>query len=62
MNHAEQIAKRHELFALIKKYGLHYKEDIEFLREYAKDVVANYDLDEALLCFRDLNEQIKYYY
>lgn len=54
MNRALQIVKKNQLFSLIKKVGLYYGEDIDSLREYAKEVFANNDLDEALACFIDL--------
>jgi hypothetical protein len=60
MTRALEIAKRNEVFSLIKKVGDRYGEDIDFLREYAKEIIQNNDLDRLLLCFRDLVEKTKY--
>lgn len=46
--------KRNELWALIRKVGNHYNEDNEYLKEYAKELVENHDIEKALICFRDL--------
>lgn len=60
MNKALGISKRNELYSLIKKVGLHFGEDIDILREYAKEVLENNDIDKSIACFRDLAEQTKY--
>lgn len=60
MNKALNIAKRNELYSLIKKVGLCYGENIDFLREYAKEVFENNDIDKSIACFRDLAEKTKY--
>lgn len=57
MNRAEIIAKKHELWSLIRRVGNHYGEDQEFIKEYAKEVFEQNDLQKALDCFRDLFAQ-----
>lgn len=60
MQRALDIAKKNELYALIKAVGDYHGEEIEFLRLYAKDCVTTYanDLDAAIACFKDLKSQI----
>ncbi len=60
MNKAVSIAKKNELYSLIKTVGLRYGEEIEPLREYAKEVYENNDIDKSIACFRDLAELTKY--
>jgi hypothetical protein len=63
MNHALWIAKKNEICNLIKKISDHYGgDDIEWLREYAKEVIAENrdDIQKALDCFWDLEAQLKY--
>lgn len=53
--------KRKRICYLIKCLSDHYGgDDIEFLKEYAKDVIEAYsdDLDTALNCFTDLTKGI----
>ena len=57
MNRAEIIARKHELWSLIRRVGNHYGEDQEFLKSYAKEVFDKNDLQKALDCFRDLYQQ-----
>lgn len=63
MNHALWITKKNQICILIKKISDHYGgDDIEWLRDYCKDVIGkNKDHIQALLdgCW-DLEEQIKY--
>jgi hypothetical protein len=60
MNKAVSIAKKNELYSLIKTVGLRYGEELDSLREYAKEVFENHDIDKAIACFRDLAEITKY--
>lgn len=49
--------QRRRLFTMIKKVSdLHGGDDVEWLREYAKDVIKIYsnDLQTAINCFEDL--------
>jgi len=57
MNRAVIIAKKNQLWSLIKRVGAYYHEDLEFIKEYAKDVYENNDVDEAIKCFEDLLKQ-----
>ena len=55
--------KRRRIFEKIKKISDHYgRDDIEWLREYAKCVINTYkdELEVALKCFDDLEAQLKY--
>lgn len=58
-NRAVAIAKKHELWSLIKRLGGLWGEDEAFTAEYAKDVYSAYmeDLDGAIQCFKGLVEQ-----
>lgn len=58
MSKAVDIAKKHELWALIRALGRLYDEDEGLLRVYAKDryEACIGDLDGAIACFRDLLE------
>lgn len=64
MNHAKWIAKRNQLCSLIKKVSDAYGgDDVEWLREYCKEIIANYpgdEIDKAIVCFVSLEEQLKY--
>lgn len=57
-NKAVQICQRHELWGLIKKVSqYHGGDDAEWLKAYAKEMLENYTIDQALVCFRDLASQ-----
>lgn len=64
MNHGLWIAKKNQLCSLIKKVSDVYGgDDIDWLRDYCKEVLAAYPgekIDKTILCFIDLNEQLKY--
>jgi hypothetical protein len=58
LNKAADICKRNELWSLIKKVSHYYGgDDSEWLKEYAKEMLNGYSLDDALTCFRDLASQ-----
>ncbi|HJY22036.1 MAG TPA: hypothetical protein VJ279_04075 [Hanamia sp.] len=60
MNRAIETCKRNELWTLIKKVSNHYGgDDLDELKAFAKGVVENYTLDEALACFRDVIKLVK---
>lgn len=64
MNKGLWIAKKHELVGLIKKLSDWYGgDDVEALKDYCRDVLRNYPDDsimDAIICFTDLVEQLKY--
>lgn len=64
MNYALWMAKKHQLCGLIKKVSDgHGGDDVEWLREYCRDVLAAHPdekIDEAIVCFMELVEQLKY--
>lgn len=63
MNDALWIANKNVLCGLIKKVSDAYGgDDVEWLREYARDVVEAHkeNLQSAIICFTELVEQSKY--
>ncbi len=55
---AIDVCKRNELWALIKRVSQHHGgDDPEWLKEYAREMLQNHSLDDALACFRDLATQ-----
>ena len=63
MNHALWVVKKNQCCALIKKISDHYGgDDVEWLRDYCREVIDmnRDDIQKALVCFWDLEEQIKW--
>jgi hypothetical protein len=55
--------KRNRIYILVKKISNAYGgDDVEWLREYCREVVETnkHDLDKALNCFLDIEKQLKY--
>lgn len=60
-HHLSWKAKRKRIYEMIKKISDHYgKDDIGWLRDYAKEVINHYkdELQIALYCFDDLEGQL----
>lgn len=64
MNRGLWVARKHDLCNLIKKVSDgHGGEDIEELREYCHVILEAYPgerIEEAIICFTDLAEQLMY--
>jgi hypothetical protein len=58
------IAKKNRLCGLIKKLSdILGGDEVEWLREYCREVVAEYPddrIDEAIFCFMDLLDQLRW--
>lgn len=54
----EKVKKNH-LWSLIRRVGTYYDEDLEFVREYAREIYEAGNVDEAIQCFSDLVCQLK---
>jgi len=55
---ATDICKRNELWALIKKVSNYYEGDnSEWLKEYGREMLKSYSLDDALTAFRDIGSR-----
>lgn len=60
-NRGLNLAKKNELWSLIKKLAEYWQEqDESFIKEYAKEVYETNNLDSAIKCFKDLNDQAKW--
>lgn len=55
---ALNICHKNQLWTLVKKVGEHYKEDLDFLKEYAKEVYEGNEIMAAIECFKDLLNQV----
>lgn len=57
------IAKKNQCCALIKKISDHYGgDDIEWLREYCKDIIQKNkdDIQKLLSCLIEMESQLRY--
>lgn len=55
MNKSIEICLRNELWGLIKKVSANYGgDDIDWLKEYARDMLKNNTLQAAVKCFREI--------
>lgn len=65
MNRGLWIARKNYLCTLIKKVSDgHGGDDIEFLRQHCKEVIDVHPeekIEEAIACYQELVEQLKYY-
>lgn len=65
MNKGLWIARKNYLCTLIKKVSDgHGGDDIEFLRQHCREVIAAHEgekIEEAIACYQEMVEQLKYY-
>jgi hypothetical protein len=61
MKSTEWICKKNEIICHVKKLFLIYQEDQSYFDEYLNNVLE-YDINTALLCFRDLVKQVEFLY
>lgn len=65
MNRGLWIARKNHFCCLVKKVSEKYGgDDIEFLRQYCREVLEEYPaekIEEAITCYEEMVEQLKYY-